>query len=361
MRVLICGITGSIGQQAIDVVKSEGYQLVGFTFHNNVKLAQKIIKEFPEALRYSNIHTKVNTVSNIDDLIKKSKPDIVLNAVVGIAGLNITLKTIEYNIDLALANKESIVIAGWLIKKLLLTSKTKIYPIDSEHSSIFDMLKNNRKEIKSIILTASGGPFFEKPISKLKSVSFKQAIKHPTWSMGYKISIDSATLMNKCFEMIEAFYLFETKEIDVVRHKRSIVHSIINFKDGTNWLNASTPDMKWSIQMGLSKYQSNNKIINDLNFHKLSLEFEKINENKWLPIKWAKEFIKTSNYVIPIVLNAANEIAIELFKNKKIKFLEIINLINNCIELYKDIKIANIKDIYFVDYIVKEYIRKEYS
>lgn len=361
MRIIVCGATGSIGQQALDVIKKENYELVGFTFNSNVNLASKILKDFPNTLCYSSSKDKLNNVYDLDAMIDKTKPDMILNAVVGFAGLKVTLKAIEKNIDLALANKESLVVAGWLIKKLLLNSKSKIYPIDSEHSSLYDMLINNKKNVESITLTASGGPFFDKPFSKLKNVDFEKASKHPTWKMGYKISIDSATLMNKCFEIIEAYYLFNTNSIKVLRHKDSIVHSIVSFEDGSNWLNTSLPDMKWAIQMGLSKYRSNQKIIKNLNFEKLNLSFEKVDSNKWLPIKWAFEFIETSNYTIPIVLNSANEELIELFKNKKIKFTDIISNLEKNVQKFKELKVNNLKDIYFLDYLVKESIRKEFS
>lgn len=358
-KILICGITGSIGMQAIDVIKENEYELVGFSFNKNIELANRVLIDFPNVFVYSPSNKELNNVESFDELILKSKPDIILNAVVGFAGLEISIKSIIFNIDLALANKESMVTAGWLIKELLKSRNCKIYPVDSEHSSIYDILVNSNKKIEKIILTASGGPFFDKDVKEYENATFEDAIKHPNWSMGYKISIDSATLMNKCFEIIEGYYLFNTNMIEAVRHKNSIVHGIVQFKDNSYFANFSEPNMKLAIQLGLSKFKSNKKIISGLDLNNLSIEFDKIDTNKWLPIKWAYEFLSTKNRVLPIILNSANEELIEMFRENKIDFSDITNKIKKSIIEFKDLKIKNLKDIYIVDKLVREYVRKD--
>lgn len=359
-KIAIFGITGSIGQQALEVISKENFELVGFTYFNNYSKALEIKKMFPNAFVFSTKNTSLNNVSSYQEMIEKSKPDIILNSIVGFAGLEITILAIQNNIDIALANKESLVVAGWFINDLLKKSKSKIYPVDSEHTSIYELIKNNDKQIDEIIITASGGPFFEKNIDEIKGASFQEAIKHPNWTMGYKISIDSATLMNKCFEIIECFYLFNIRKIKAIRHKQSYVHGILKFKDNSYQMASSYPDMKLAIQQGITKFRSNTEIIKEIDFTNLLFNFETINQDLWIPIKWAYEFLETNNKVLPIILNAANEEAIELFKNNKINFLDITRIIQENIVEFKELKINNLNDIYFVDSLIRNKIRKEY-
>lgn len=357
-KILICGITGTIGVKAIDVIKKENYELVGFSFNKNINLAKQILKEFPSVYVYSPSKKKLNNVENYTDLFQKSNPDIVLNAIVGFAGLEITELALNNDLDIALANKESMVVAGWYINDLLKKTNAKIYPVDSEHCSIYDILINTNKKVKQIYITASGGPFFEFNENQLANVKFEQAIAHPTWNMGYKISIDSATLINKYFEIIEAFYLFNTKNIKTIRHKTSIVHSIVHFEDNSFFMNASNPDMRLPIEKSLSEFKSNSTIIESLDLNNLILEFEKIDVNKWKPIKWAYDFLEQQNKAIPIIVNAANEVLIELFKEDKINFLDIINVIDKLIDQYKNFKIFTIKDIYNLDKTIRILIQE---
>ncbi|MDE5545566.1 MAG: hypothetical protein K2I76_03050 [Malacoplasma sp.] len=342
-RILVLGATGSVGHSALTVIEKENYELVGFSYNKNTKLAKKIKNKFPTSLIFSPSINEINNVNSFDQLLDQSKPDIVLNAIVGFEGLEKTILVIEKQYDLALANKESLVIAGWLINDLLKQSKSKFFPVDSEHSSLYDILKNNSKEVKELILTCSGGPFFYKQKEELKNASFNDAIKHPNWNMGYKISVDSATMMNKCFEIIEAFYLFNTKNIKVVQHKQSIVHSLVKFTDNSYFACMSTPDMKLAIQQGISGFTSGSQIIQDLNFNNLNLNFNEIDLKTWLPIKWAYDFLKNNKRNIPIVLNAANDVCIELFKNNKINFLQINLLIEKTLNHFK--KWQNVKNL----------------
>lgn len=357
-KILICGATGSIGTQAIEIIEKEEYELVGFSFGNNIKLAKKIKNKFPNALVYSPLNNKYNDVNSFDELIFKTKPDILLNSIVGFAGFDVSILAIKNNIDLALANKESLVVGGWVLKKMMKYSTSKIYPIDSEHSSIYDCIINSKKEVDSIILTASGGLFFQTLKKDLVDVKFNDAIKHPNWNMGYKISIDSSTLINKCFEIIEAYYLFGTKKISVLREKNSYIHGIVKFKDNSSWLNCSMPDMRWSIQQGLSLYSSNSKIISDINLTEKPIVFEEINPKKWKPIQWAYDFLETNNYAIPIIINSANEESISLFKENKISFIDIIKNIEKCLKKFSNFSITNVKEIYALNELVKTYIRR---
>lgn len=359
MNVLIFGATGSIGLQAIDVIKRLGHKIVGCTFNENFSQMQKILKSLKYDVHvFSSKITALNTVKTIDELFEKSKPDFVINAISGFAGLEITFKTLLNKIDLGLANKESLVLAGWKIKEIAKTNRVNIYPIDSEHCAIMDLLKNKR--IKRLVLTASGGPFYHKSMNELSDVTFFEAKSHPNWKMGYKISIDSSTLINKCFEMIEAYYLFDINKIDAVYHPQSIVHSMVEFTDNSVHAQLSCPDMKLAIELAISKFKSKVPIIQPLSFEKLNLYFDLIDGNKWLPIKWAKYIIKNNDRVLPVIIDAANDAAIELFKNKKIKFNQIIPIISLAINDFSNQKINNIKDIYVLNSIIKQYILSKF-
>ncbi|WP_412032172.1 1-deoxy-D-xylulose 5-phosphate reductoisomerase [Malacoplasma muris] len=359
MNILIFGATGSIGIQSINVVRKLGHKIVGCSFHSNISQMQKIIKSLKYDIDvFSSKVTALNTVKTIDQLFEKTKPDLVINAISGFAGLEITLKTILNKIDLALANKESYVLAGWKIKEIAKAQGVNIFPIDSEHCAIYDLMKNKR--INKLLLTASGGPFYNKEIHELNNVSFYEAKNHPNWKMGYKISIDSATLMNKCFEMIEAYYMFNIKNIEAIYHPQSIVHSMIEFSDNSVHAQMSIADMKLAIELAISKFKSKVPIIEKLSFEKLNLSFDYIDENKWLPIKWAKYIIKNDDRVLPVIINAANDAAIELFKNKKIKFNQIIPIISLAINDFSNQKINNIKDIFILNSIIKQYILSKF-
>lgn len=359
MNILIFGATGSIGLQSIDVIKKLGHKVVGCVYLNNDKVMEQIIKTSKYSFDvFSKNVSKFNTVNSIEEMFAKSKPDLVINAIPGFDGVEISFLTLMNKIDLALANKESYVVAGWKLKELARLTKTNIYPIDSEHCAIIDLLKN--KKINRLLLTASGGQFYNKSYNELKDVTFKQAIAHPNWNMGYKISIDSATLMNKCFEIIEAYYIFNTKNIEAIYHPQSIVHSMIEFKDHSVHSQMSVPDMKLAIEIALSKNKSKAPLIKQLSFEKLHLSFDTIDENKWLPIKWAKFIIKNDNRELPVIINAANDAAIQLFKENKIKYTDIIPIISKAIEMFSYKKVNNVKDIFSLNSIIKQYILSKY-
>ncbi|WP_044891195.1 1-deoxy-D-xylulose-5-phosphate reductoisomerase [Malacoplasma penetrans] len=355
-KVLVFGATGNIGFSSLEIIEKENYELVGFSFNNNYEKALEIINRFPNALVFSpSVKTK-NTVNSFEELLEKTNPDIILNALVGFSGLHITLLALKNNVDLALANKESLVVAGWLIEDLKRSSSSRIYPVDSEHSSLYDSLKNNNKEIKELIITCSGGPFYKKEFNELLNINFADAVKHPNWNMGKKISIDSATMMNKCFEIIEAYYLFNTKKIKVYQHGQSIIHSMIKFTDNSYIANMSVPDMKLSIQQGLSGYESKTNLINDLSFNNLNLTFSEIDLDKWKPIHWAYDFLENQNRAIPIIMNAANEEAIVLFEENKIKFLDIFEIIEKAIIALENTEVNDLKDILNLNKNTRKYV-----
>ena len=356
-RVLIFGATGSIGISALEIVdRDDCYELVGFSFNKNIDKAKKIKKHFSKALCFSPTIYEINDVKSFEELIICTKPDIILNSIVGFPGLEISLLALKHGIDLALANKESLVVAGWLIKKILKSSKSKIYPVDSEHSGIFDIVLNSKKKIKELILTASGGPFFDKELNELENIKFSEAIMHPNWKMGYKISIDSATLMNKAFEIIEAYYLFDFKNIKVYQHKQSIVHSLVKFSDNSLCACMSVPDMKLPINQGLSCYKSEKSLIKDLDFDNLHLNFKKIDLERWKPISWAYDFIENNNKAIPIIMNSANDELIELFREGNIKFNDITSIIDKAIIVFENTEVKTIDDIYSLHDNVKKYV-----
>ena len=268
-NLILLGSTGSIGTQSLDVVRKYGINVVALSAHKNVKLLEEQIKEFkPEYICITDIETANNFEAKAEELgvtlFKGSEGTqklaqltgyndiVVLNAIVGIAGLKATLAAIESGKDVALANKESLVTGGKLVMEAVKRNNVKLLPVDSEHSAIFQCLqdKNSAPSLKKILLTASGGPFFGYTTKQLSEVTKEQALKHPNWSMGSKITIDSATLMNKGLELIEAVWLFdvEPKDIQIVVHRQSIIHSMVEYSDNSVIAQLGTPDMRIPIQ-----------------------------------------------------------------------------------------------------------------
>ncbi len=346
MKILLFGATGSIGTQLLEVIKP--HQLVGISFNNNIPLAHKIIQEHHLQYYWCHSNEKYCSVDSVDELIELTKPDLIVNAIVGVAGLEVSIKAIEHHKDLALANKESLVVAGKFITSLAKKHQVNIYPIDSEHSALYALIKNQPTNIEQLIITCSGGSTYFKTQEELKTISYQEVIKHPNWSMGEKISIDSATLINKCFEIVEAYWLFGIKNIKAVLHPQSIVHAMILKKDHSLNMYASYPDMKLPIKLAINKYQDIEVDIKPLAFHNLNLTFDEIDMNQHLPIKWAYDIINDKNGSLGLIINVANEIAITMFKTNKIAFNEIIPLINEYIKLYQHEKIKNIDDIFYL-------------
>ena len=377
----LLGSTGSVGKQALDVIlqNSTNFKVKYLTCNSNYK---ELIKQAniykPEYIcildktRYKsfqnmNIHESTKVLYGLDSFLELTKikdVDIVLNAVSGYQGLEPTLNVINSGVDIALSNKESIVQAGHIVTKLAKKNNVNIFPVDSEHSALWQCMNGEDKNaIKRLILTASGGPFRLLDDKKFDKISREDALKHPNWTMGDKITIDSATMMNKGFEVIEAFWLFniDINKIDIVIHPQSVIHSMIEFIDGSIKAQLSIPDMRPPIQYAFSypkRYKLNN-INNDFNIMN-RIDFEPVDFNKFKCIKLAYDAIKLGG-TYPVVLNVANDIAVDLFLNNKISFLKISELIKETMEKHSSINDPNINDIKEVIKWTEDYLLKNYN
>jgi len=341
-KISILGSTGSIGVNTLDVISRypDKFQVVGLAGGGNEKLLLKQIRKFKpkiaalfnkeggDRLREKLKNKNVSIVSGIDGIIEVATvpdADMVISAIVGAAGLIPTLSAIKANKDIALANKETLVMAGEIIMKEI-DGKGRIIPVDSEHSAIFQSLVGEKKKnIKKIILTASGGPFRNYSAAQFKNIRPEDALKHPNWLMGKKITIDSATLMNKGFEVIEAKWLFgvSDKDIEVLIHPQSIIHSLVEFIDGSVIAQLGIPDMRIPISYALNYPDRLEIALPSLNLAKIkNLSFEKPDTEKFPCLALAFEALKKGG-TMPAVLNAANEIAVNSFLNREISFNEI--------------------------------------
>ena len=379
--ISILGSTGSIGSNTIDVINSNKnkFSVFSLTSKNNVNLLSKQSfllkpkfvaiqnKEKYKDLKNNLFGKKIKILAGDEGIIEctNNKVDIVVAAIVGIAGLKPTLSSIKNCSKLCLANKECLVSAGSFFMEKIAKSKCKLLPLDSEHNAIFQLCDfNESNNVESITLTASGGPFRNYNLQKLKKATLKKALKHPNWKMGNKITIDSATLMNKAFEIIEAYYLFNLKlnQIDIIIHPESIIHSMVNFADGSTTALLSNHDMRIPIFYALnwpSREYYNVKKIDFLKIKKLT--FEKPNINLLDSIKLSYYVLKNGGSY-PLTFNAANEIAVSFFLENKIKFMDIIKIVKKILSMSKNYKVNNINDIYIIDerirILTKEYINK---
>ena len=346
-KIVILGSTGSIGTQTIDVIASnpDKFELYGITAHSNSELlisqARKYKPNFvivtkdecypivKEALSNEDIKVFAG-IDSVCDLVSMPSVDIVVTAMVGYAGLKPTISAVKAGKTIALANKETLVVAGELIKDLALKHHAPILPVDSEHSAIFQCLAGEiTNPIEKIILTASGGPFRKHSLEELKHVTKADALKHPNWDMGAKITIDSASMMNKGFEVIEAKWLFDLNidQIDVLVHPQSIVHSMVQFKDGSVKAQLGLPDMRLPIAYALSypnRLENNYERLDFLKFNQLN--FEKPDIERFRNLGFAFQAMKQGGNM-PCILNAANEIAVYGFLHDKISFLGMSDLI----------------------------------
>jgi 1-deoxy-D-xylulose-5-phosphate reductoisomerase len=363
-KIAILGSTGSIGTQTLEIVDSnKDIEVLGLTANSNIQLLYKqVLKYNPKVVAVMNkekalelsqmlTNNKVEVLSGIEGLIevaKLSEVDIVVTAVVGMIGLRPTVEAIKAGKDIALANKETLVTAGSIIIDLIKEYNVKLLPVDSEHSAIFQCLNGeNNKEVNNIILTASGGPFRGKKMKDLENISVAQALQHPNWSMGSKITIDSATLMNKGLEVIEAKWLFDLNEeqIKVVVHQQSVIHSMVEFVDGSTMAQLGLPDMKLPIHYAL--YYPNRK---SSDFPRMSLakigtlSFEEPDLNTFRCLKLAYDSIAIGGSM-PTVVNAANEIAVSKFLNNKIGFLDIPRVIEYAMERHNVINKLNVESV----------------
>lgn len=360
-RIVILGSTGSIGKQALEVVDKapDAFCVVGLSCLNNIEiLNQQIAKYKPKFVCIANNSYKMQVIAPKDctillgedglDELASIECDLVINALVGLAGLRPTISCLNAGRQLALANKETLVAGGDCVNKLAKSKGIDILPIDSEHSAIWQCLDCDKtKKVNKLILTASGGAFRDFSIDEIVNLKARDALKHPVWDMGSKVTIDSATMMNKGLEIIEAMYLFDknVEDIEIVMHKQSIVHSMISYEDGSIIAQMSYPDMRLPISLAMHYPNRANFCHSPLDFSQLQLNFEKPNLKKYPCLAIALECAKKNgNY--KILMNSANEILVENYLKDLIKFYDIpyyINVVldklgNNCIARdYKEV------------------------
>lgn len=379
-RIAILGSTGSIGTQTLEIVREkDDLTVAALAAGKNVVLLEKQIREFhpkmvavwekddAEDLSVRLGDMNVDIVYGMDGLIAVAEhedSDMLVTAIVGMLGIRPTIAAINAGKDIALANKETLVTAGHIIMPLAKEKKVKILPVDSEHSAVFQSLHGeDGNKIEKIILTASGGPFRGKKRSDLKEVRLEDALKHPNWSMGRKITIDSATLANKGLEVMEARWLFNTplEKIQVVIHPQSVIHSMVQFEDGAVMAQLGVPDMKTPIQYALY-YPERRYLKGDrLNLFALSqMTFEAPDTDTFQCLKMAFEAMKRGGNM-PTVFNAANERAVALFLKRKIDFLDIPEIIQAALETQKQIHSPSVNDILETEKAVYEFISSRYK
>lgn len=327
------GCTGSIGTSAIDIAEHmpEDFTVCGLQAHSNAEKLQALGKKYncPTLLT-----SQDNSEKAFSDLIDESKPDIVVNGIAGASGLMPSKIVLEKGIDLALANKETIVMAGPLIKALAAKTGARLLPVDSEHSAIFNLVNQVGKDnLSKIVITASGGPFREFSDEQLENVTVEQALNHPTWKMGKKITIDSSTLANKGLEVIEAAYLFDAKaeQIQVVVHPQSLVHSLVQTKDGMLYGQISDPDMKHPIFGALCWPENKETYLPPFDLFDKTMTFYKPRTDSFPLLKYAFECVK-KGLGYTIAFNAANEVAVGAFLEKKIKYLQIAQTVEKVLQ-----------------------------
>lgn len=374
-KVSILGSTGSIGTQSLEVCEKQGFDIVALAAHSSVKLLAEQVRKFrpkyvcifneekyPE-LKEALADVSVEILCGMEGLCKIAaleENDIVLNSVVGMVGLLPTLTAIKAGKDVALANKETLVAGGTLVTALAEENGVNIYPVDSEHSAIFQCLQGNkRSQLSRIILTASGGPFFGYSYDQLRNVTKADALKHPNWDMGNKITIDSATLMNKGLEFIEAKWLFdlEPDQIEIVVHRQSVIHSAVEYDDYAVIAQLGVPDMKIPIQYALTypdRYECPTKRLSLTDYG--TLTFAKPDYETFKCLSAAIEGI-TRGGAYPCLINSANEEAVRAFLHDEIKFIQIGEIVSSVLEKFPQSEITCYKDVMAADKAAREYVR----
>ena len=379
-NLVILGSTGSIGTQTLEIVedKKEDFKVLALAAYSNVDLIEEQIRKFKpsyavlfkedaaESLKVKVSDTDTKILSGMDGLIEISTLkdcDMLVASMVGMIGIRPTIAAIEAGIDIALANKETLVTAGHIIVPLAKEKNVNIYPVDSEHSAIYQCLKaQDIRMVDKILLTASGGPFLGKKYEDLKNVTLKDALNHPNWAMGKKITIDSASLVNKGLEVIEAKWLFnvDIDDVEVIVHPQSIIHSMVQFKDNEVLAQLGLPDMKLPIQYAL--YEGNRETMPEkkIDFFSLAkLDFCKPDHDTFKGIKLAVSSYKRG-YIYTTVYNAANEMANKYFQEGKITFLEIYDLIEEALTLNFDYAlIPTLDEILAVEKEVYDHLSKK--
>ncbi len=365
-KIFILGASGSIGENALSVIDSnkEKFELIGISVNSNVEKANQIIKKYSpkyiyifDKLAKDNLLKTENAVifedeKELSDVFKSTDVDIIISAISGFAGIKSTFHAAKSGKKILLANKESIVAGGSLLMKMVRENNTELVPIDSEHNAIFQCLPESKstEDVKQIIITASGGPFHGKNIDELNDIGVQDALKHPNWKMGAKISIDSATLVNKCLELIEACYLFNMDEnfFELVIHPESMIHSIVTFKDGSSICQMSNPDMRVPIANAMSHEKRLSIPFQPINFNNLKLNFESFPNDRAEIVNLAREVVREDSSK-GIYFNAANEVAVENFLKDRIKFREIYEVILRTFDTKEMSKFNTIEDIFEID------------
>jgi 1-deoxy-D-xylulose-5-phosphate reductoisomerase len=369
-KVGIVGSTGSIGRQAVDVIlRNKGaFEVVFLSCNSNIQELQKqiallkpkfaIVLDGNKEIKKIDNTKILHTISDLLSLISTQEIDILLSAAVGFSGIRPTYEAIKSGIDVALANKESIVSGGKILTYLAKNTGSKIIPVDSEHSAIYQCLMGNDKDkVASITLTASGGPFIKRPDDSLSFVSVEETLKHPNWSMGAKITVDSATMMNKGLELIEAKYLFDVPAeiLNVVIHPQSIIHSVVSYIDGSTIAQLGYPDMRTPISFALGFPERVNSGVNTIDLAKISnLTFYEPDFNKYKCLKIAVDVLKSGSNVLMIAMNAANEIAVELFLKRKIKFTDIADIVEKTVYSFAEKEVSDIEEIFEMDILARQ-------
>ena len=366
-NIVLLGATGSIGDSCLNVIRQnkKHFNLFGIGLGGNLDKAQQITKEFnPKHIfiaephidkSHDLLHSYPNILSTEDELqglIQDPSVDIVISAISGFAGLKASFFAIDAGKTILIANKESIVAGGDILMPLAQAKQSKIIPVDSEHNAIHQCFPPHRdmKEISKIIITASGGPFREKTFKELSEVTLQDALKHPTWSMGTKITIDSATLVNKCLELIEAHYLFQIPEsqIEIVVHPQSIIHSMVTYIDGSTIAQMSNPNMEVPIANALGLEHRLPINFEEINFSGLNLAFEPIADGREIIFEMAREVCnKRGN--LGAIYNASNEIAVDAFITQKIDFVDIYKVIQRTFDHFECSNVSTLEDIFEYD------------
>lgn len=380
-NIAVLGSTGSIGTQTLDIVRNnpDELKISVLAAGSNVDLIEKQIREFkPEIavlfnddkaneLKTRISDTDVKVLSGMDGMIEAAtfnNVDTVVTSMVGMIGIKPTIAAIKAGKNIALANKETLVTAGHIIMPLIKEHKVSLLPVDSEHSAIFQSMNGeNRKRISKILLTASGGPFRGKSYEELKNVTLEDALKHPNWAMGQKITVDSATLVNKGLEVMEAAWLFDVdvSKIQVVVHPQSVIHSMVEYEDTAVIAQLGCPDMRLPIQYALFYPDRRFLDAKKLDFFEMkSLTFEKPDMDTFKGLKFAMEAAKSGGSM-PTVFNAANEEAVAMFLHKKIGFLDIYRIIEESMNRHTVISNPDIDTVLSVEKDTREFIRRSFN
>ena len=372
-NIVVMGSTGSVGIQSLDVIsKNRSHKVIGLSCYSNADLLFEQTKEYlPNFVAIEVIdpshnlfnlckenNIKLITGNNASCNIPFDNLDLAINAIVGTAGLKPTIELVKNGIDIALSNKESLVLGGHIIMPLAQKNNVNIIPVDSEHSAIFQCLNGeNLKELKKIILTGSGGPFLETPIDKFNTITPDQALKHPNWDMGAKISIDSATMMNKALELIEALWLFNIKldKIQITIHPQSIVHSMVEFVDGSYKAHLGLPDMKVPIQYALTFPNRKDSSVGSLDFENLNLDFRKPDLERYPILSLVEELINSGGNRVA-VMSMANDYIVERFLDRKISFNEIFYLIQEVVNEFASDDLPSLEELFILDKNIQLYL-----